>query len=122
MRSASHPLCDTSQSATSIVKHRKWCFRENNILDVFDFTNFDDFSINIKLPPANHFFVEADNILSFKFKLFIFENNTVACKFCIFFSSFFCCFFNHSRMQVLHIPRPSFAFFFDADCFAQFIC
>ena len=36
----------------------KWCFRENSKLDVFDFKQCDDFSINIQFPSADQNFLK----------------------------------------------------------------
>ena len=46
MRSASHVAGILSECF-------KWCFRENNKLDVFDFEKHDEFSVNMKLPSAD---------------------------------------------------------------------
>ena len=45
-------ICGAKHSLIGL-KIKKWCFREKMNLEVFDFKNCDDFSINIKFPSAD---------------------------------------------------------------------
>ena len=77
MRSASHVAGILSECF-------KWCFRENNQLEVFDFEKHDEFSVNMKLPSADENISWRRIFWALSYSAYIWKHNSSIVQFAYF--------------------------------------